>query len=269
MDEEQNNPLKNPQENNNIINHNYIAHNPHNKKNHKKETCRIFCDWTTQILLYIFIILLIIAIIKKHQEMIIITATGAGCFYIVYFILSLTHPIFFYLSTLQKSETIHNKMKEYYYSNIEWTMKINCYHIEFYEIFEKNSDGSTTRRQKQRRVTTFERDEEFKYFSIRDISGMFLLDIEESLKDKYKLFIKLELDYIIDFADHQTGMDYDNFKRNFIEIYKNQDQYYEIFENKKIPSFEKYNLVKISSEEIPFWFNSCVYVFFSLQIIFD
>ena len=143
---------------------------------------------------------------------------------------------------------------------ITWTAQ--CYHYETRHYTETDSKGNTHHRTETVRVDTHYEEENLQYYSFRDVSGTFLLDIDRAAMNK-KAYIKLHLSKSINFADAISYADYIRQKDRFYERNRHRDDYMDFNEYEKIPGLKTHNLVKIGNKE-PCCFGLCSYIFWTL-----
>ena len=170
--------------------------------------------------------------IKQKLKSIVITAIII--FYIVYIILEFFSPIVIYLKQ-DDEESLKKLMK-------------NLFEAKPSFIFNYNLDESMN--------------EEFEYEYYRDISGSFELNItKEQLKSK-KVYIMLEINYEIKFADITTQKDYNIKRKKFKDkIIKEKGNIKSIKEVRELKDVKKYYKVKTTK-------NDCCFIDFCLYIIF-
>ena len=130
-------------------------------------------------------------------------------------------------------------------------------------LLTKDKDGKIFEEEITEKVETYRERKDFPFYSFRDISGLFKIDLDNEIY-RNKTYIKLTLDTVISFADSISYYDYQTFKNNFINENRIKDQKYEIKENFYIANLSKNNLIRIKDEE-PFYAN---FFFFFLSTIF-
>ena len=207
-------------------------------------------NWIIQLLLWILLISYIISkkieyfknkiSTKSILNYILIICLTVN--YIIYIISNiLFSKIFLFLLNKKKSK----KLKETLQKNIKKLPKIiisiNCYHIENNnnenDTKINNSEESnyinTTNETIQTKITTYNENKEFKYYSCRDISGEINLD-NDIFKQENFIFVDLNLDYEIIFGDTITMYDYDTFKNNILTENKWRDVHLDCEEKKII-----------------------------------
>ena len=207
-------------------------------------------NWIIQLLLWILLISYIISkkieyfknkiSTKSILNYILIICLTVN--YIIYIISNiLFSKIFLFLLIKKKSK----KLKETLQKNIKKLPKIiisiNCYHIENNnnenDTKINNSEESnyinTTNETIQTKITTYNENKEFKYYSCRDISGEINLD-NDIFKQENFIFVDLNLDYEIIFGDTITMYDYDTFKNNILTENKWRDVHLDCEEKKII-----------------------------------
>ena len=99
--------------------------------------------------------------------------------------------------------------------------------------------------------------QEFKYYSCRDISGLFVLNVNKKNFDK-KLYLMLELDKNIRFAIDGSKIDYEKEKEKFIQKYLSDNNGDKCIEDIFIKDLKKYYMIKLKTEGSDlancFWF---------------
>ena len=183
--------------------------------------------------------------------------------YILYIIIELCSHTSFFLLNKKSTNSIYNKLKELFSSPPVLQLSVSCYHYEKRLEQKKNKEGQNVEVEVQERVETYKERREFPFYSFRDISGLFKVDLDNEIY-RNKTYIKLTLDTVISFADSISYYDYQIFKNNFIDGNKLRDQNIDFHENFYISNLSRNNLIRIKDEE-PFYVN---YFFFFLCTIF-
>ena len=224
-----------------------------NKKNNKVKRCMLtfFC-WICTLIIWVLIGLIIYIFIpvkmdsekfyeqyqldniKQKIKGIVITAIII--IYIIYIFLEFFSPIVNYLKQ-DEEESLKKLMK-------------NLYKAKPSFIFKYNLDNSMN--------------EEFEYEHCRDISGKFELKInDKELKNK-KMYIMLEINYEIKFADNNTEKAYIKKRKEFKEKIKRENgnikSIKEIIELKEVKQYYK---VKTSENDSCF-IDFCLYIIFTI-----
>ena len=169
--------------------------------------------------------------------------------YIAYLIAEFYSTSFSYLYHKKGNIMMYQKMKELFCGHPIIKFNCVCYHFETYTVYYTDSNGNSRTRTETRRVNTHYDSFIVPYYSVRDISGPFVLDIAKGLLKK-KDYVKLKLILIIDWADAISLSDYENYKSDFIERNKNYDKYMDFTEERTLPGFNTYNLVLINEKEL-------------------
>lgn len=185
------------------------------------------------------------------------------CTYAIYVIIELCSHTSRFLLNKKSTSSIYNKLKELFSSPPVLQLSISCYHFETRIEERKTQDGKIVQEQITERVETYKERRDFPFYSFRDISGLFQVDLENEIFNK-KTYIKLTFDTLISFADSISYYDYQMFKNQFINENKMRDEKIEFRENFYIQNLARNNLIKIKDEE-PFYIN---YFFFFLCTIF-
>ena len=182
--------------------------------------------------------------------------------YILFIISECCSPTFKYLSNQNENDQIYKVMGKLFNTAPVITWTAQCYHYETRHYTETDSQGNTHDRTETVRVNTHYEEENLQYYSFRDVSGTFLLDIDRAAMNK-KAYIKLHLSKSINFADAISYADYKSQKDRFYERNRHRDDYMDFNEYEKIPGLKTHNLVKIGNKE-PCCFGLCSYIFWTL-----
>ena len=128
----------------------------------------------------------------------------------------------------------------------------------------RKSGGGTHRTTHYRNVkrVTWSETVFFPYYSARDVSGLFQLNNSRE-QAMGKVYIKLEINPEINFADEVSYMDYENFRNNFYNRTRSKDQYMNYRETREVPGLQPYNFVCIRNQE-PCGVNICMFIFFTI-----
>ena len=181
--------------------------------------------------------------------------------YIIYIIIELCSHTSFFLLNKKTTNSIYNKLKELFSSPPVLQLSVSCYHFEK-RIEQKKKEGKIVEEEILERVETYKERRDFPFYSFRDISGLFKVDLDNEIF-RNKTYIKLTLDTVISFADSISYYDYQVFKNNFIDGNKMRDEKIDFQENFYITNLSRNNLIRIKDEE-PFYVN---YFFFFLCTI--
>ena len=170
------------------------------------------------------------------------------CFsYFIYIILELCSSTYKFL--IDKKENLYTRLKKIYSSLPKILFKCECYHYETTHYTVTDSKGRTHKRTHTEKVVTHRETYSFPYYSFQDVSGLFILN--QNVKEmKNAVFIKLELDKEINFADNISYYDYLMQKQHFYTTNKNRDSHMDWCEIREIPDFKKYNFIKIRDKNI-------------------
>ena len=158
-----------------------------------------------------------------------------------------------FLLNKNSTKSIYNKLKELYKSPPILKVSISCFHYEIKIEETSTSSGKRVKRKKKIKVETYSEKRNFSFYSFRDISGLFRVDLNNEIF-RNKTYIKLNLDTVISFADSISCYDYQIFKEQFINENRNKDMKMDFRENFYIHNLSRNNLIKIKDEE-PFYFN--------------
>ena len=206
--------------------------------------CYSFFCWMFQLLTWISLISTII--IEKLYNHVSENLLYIICFsYFIYIILELCSSTCRFL--IDKKENLYTRLKKIYSSLPKILFKCECYHYETNHYTVKDSKGRTHTETYTEKVVTHRETYSFPYYSFQDVSGLFILNQE---KMKNAVFIKLELDKEINFADNISYYDYLMQKQRFYTKNKNRDSHMDWCEIREIPDFKKYNFIKIRDKNI-------------------
>ena len=207
-------------------------------------------NWIIQLLLWILLISYIISKKIEYFKNKISTKSILNyiliiCLTVNYIIYIISNILFSKIFLFLLNKKTSKKLKETLQKNIKKLPKIiisiNCYHIENNnnenDTKINNSEESnyinTTNETIQTKITTYNENKEFKYYSCRDISGEINLD-NDIFKQENFIFVDLNLDYEIIFGDTITMYDYDTFKNNILTENKWRDVHLDCEEKKII-----------------------------------
>jgi hypothetical protein len=183
-------------------------------------------------------------------------------FYVSYIINALCSPTYSYLLNTRDANTIHSSMKSLFETAPVFHFHIECYHYETKRTKVKK-DGETKIEESQDKVTTHKGSEKFHYYSWKDISGLFLLDVAKFLSNRFqKVYIKLKLNLVITFAEDGTLADYNLQKSLFHAKNKNRDDHMTTWETEYLPGLDKYFMVRVSDNKAPY-VNASLYLLFT------
>ena len=190
--------------------------------------------------------------------------------YIFYLIIEFSSNTSVFLLNKKSTNSIYNKLKEIFSSAPSLKITCECFHFEKHLEERKGKDGKVTMVEVEERRTTYTGSEYFQYYSFRDISGLFKIDLDSDML-KNKNYIKLHLDTSISFADSISHYDYQNFKNNFIYQNSHRDDKMDFRENFSVPNLSRNNLIKIQDKE-PFYVNFFIFficVIFTMGVPYE
>ena len=218
-----------------------------------KSIYKFFC-WISQILIWVFFIVLLLAnsknkVINEKDNEFIYVFVG---FYIIYLFLEFRSHSLLYIKNKGTSNLINQDMGRYFRTYPEINFYCECYH---YEQVHCGGRG-------QKKVITHKENYTLPYYSERDISGLFILDVD-SAKANSKQYIQLDLFAEINFADAISYMDYEYQKDLFWRRNRFRDKRFYFKESRIIPGMISNNLIKLTNNE-PCCINTKIYVFFTI-----
>eukprot|EP00826_Nyctotherus_ovalis_P056394 TRINITY_DN759_c0_g1_i6.p1 TRINITY_DN759_c0_g1~~TRINITY_DN759_c0_g1_i6.p1 ORF type:complete len:320 (+),score=55.49 TRINITY_DN759_c0_g1_i6:156-1115(+) len=182
---------------------------------------------------------------------------------IIYFVTELVSSDFRYLLSTTTCADIYDYMGKLFYTPLNKSMKISCYHNRSKEVKETSPrSGKVHSRTVTERVHTSSNSSMFRYVSWRDISGQFVVNTEGAAANEERAFVRLRLRLKMEFANDGTAADFEQQKADFIAINK-RDVMFDYDEELVMQGYEEYNLVKISDAH-PKAFGCGWFLFFTL-----
>ncbi len=202
--------------------------------------------------------------------------------YILFLIIEFCSTTFSFLCNKTNESGIKNTLESLIQSYPTISFFCECYHYETVTNSPpkkgggrksgggiKKAGGSGIKRggthrthtSKRKRVTWTET-VYFPYYSARDVSGLFQLNNSRE-QAMGKVYIKLELNPEINFADELSYMDYDNFRNDFYNRNRAKDQNMTYRETREVPGLKPYYFVCIRKQE-PCGVSACMFVFFTI-----
>ena len=177
-------------------------------------------------------------------------------FYITSIILTcFTSPVWKYLKNKTSDKAIYETMQSHFSKAPVITLTTKSYHID-----RMDND--------RRRWYTHEENVDFKYYSWKDVSGTFHLDLDQP--NKKPMYLLLRVKNEINFADSATVDDYTRMKKDLYARNASRDEYIDETEQRTYEGYQEFTLVKLGKEDSCF-FSRCVFIFMtiiSLGIVF-
>ena len=167
----------------------------------------------------------------------------------------LTTPIWKYLKNKTTNEEILEIMQSHFSKAPIITLTTKSYHIS-----GMGSDKS--------RWNTHQENVDFKYYSWKDISGTFHLDLSQTKEKPIYLLLRVKND--INFADSISIDDYLRVKKELYARNAHRDENIEETEERTYEGYKEYMMVRLGKEDSCF-FSRCVFVImlmFSLGLVF-
>ena len=171
--------------------------------------------------------------------------------YILYIITEFYSPTLKFLKSKTDDIKLHKLLNDLFCGKPEVAFNCSCYHLVTRNYNYIDSKGN--RQTGVELVTTITHTDYFTvpYYSVRDVSGPFVLNIE---KDQLmqKDYIKLEIQLEITWADAISHSDYENYKSNFIQKNEKKDAFMNFFESRTLEGFKDCYLIKINDNSTNF-----------------
>ena len=171
-----------------------------------------------------------------------------GVCYILFIISEFCSPTCDYLSHQNENDAIYKVMGNLFNTAPVITWSVVCYHYVTHHYTTRDKHGHVHHHTRRVRVNSYSGHKNMDYYSFRDVSGTFLLDIDQATL-KNKAYIKLHLSKTITFADAITYADYKYQKDSYYNANRGRDKYMDFTETQTIPGLQKYNLVKLGDYE--------------------
>ena len=178
-------------------------------KDPEKDCCGACWGWTCQIMVIGGVGCLVAGLVTGEYAI----CAGFGVTYLIYIISMLCSSTFSYLRHKKSGNGIYNKMKDLFSTAPVITFTAQCYHYET-RHYTVNNNGKREHRTERVRVNTHYDRMDMPYYSTKDVSGLFLLDVDRA-NIAAKTYIKLHLGKCIDFADAISYADYIAIKTDF------------------------------------------------------
>ena len=211
--------------------------------------------WFIQILTWVFLILLFLSVFRpdliqdKDNAFLYVFLS----IYILYCYLEFRSDTLRYIKNKGSCQLINQNMGIYFRTYPQINFYCECYHYR--HVFFRPG----TSREK---VVTHSENYTLPYYSERDVSGLFYLDIGRA-KVNSKQYIQLELIEEINFADAISYMDYEYQKDMFWRRNRFRDSLFDFTESRIIPGMINNTLVRLTPSE-PCCINTCIYIFFTI-----
>lgn len=173
--------------------------------------------------------------------------------YVLYLIYELCSKTSRFLLNKKSTNSIYSKLKELFSSPPVLQLSVCCYHFETRIVEKRGENGQIIKEEITERVETYKERRDFPFYSFRDISGLFRVDLDDSIFNQ-KTYIKLTLDTMISFADSISYYDYQLFKNQFMNDNTMKDEKMDFKEDFYITNLSRNNLICIKDEE-PFYYN--------------
>jgi hypothetical protein len=208
-------------------------------------TPRTIFNWSIQILLWICLLYMLVDL--SNSDISLLNLFLTFFIYLIYLVnnlyFSATHS---YLDNIVKHSNLRILMRKFFNSPIEKKFTIENWHWE--------SDSFASGKDKRKKKVTSEDSELIKYKSWRDTSGSLLIDTKES----QKLFLRLKMEFELDFEDNLAKSEYDQKISDFKKRNEGKDAEMDFKEKTVFNNFESYVLIKLNDES-NFFLTSFVY----------
>ena len=248
------------------------------KEKEKTPICKIVCQWIIQIILWISFFIFILSSGYKLKFVVLEKIyspgkdeNGAPYYgtnwsneelnrfftpslviwigtYIVYLISEFLSPSYKFYGFKKKEESMYELMNYLFSEKPQIIFSASCYHYETKTKAEYDLNGKLRYNTYDEKVITHYDTLTLPYYSSRDVSGPFVLNLNKVGDVDY---VKLHLKLSIDFADSISFIDYYNARDNFYNEskYDYKDTYFDFDEKRILPGFSEEHFVKITDKK--------------------
>lgn len=164
--------------------------------------------------------------------------------YILFIIYELTSQSFHDIKKQKNVKNLEDVLPPLVMAKPEIEWQVECYHYRT-EKYYTRENGRRVQKTREIKETTYKDTKTFNYYSCRDVSGTYYIDIDQpNLKNIP--YVKLSLTNSLFFADAISYGDYKAEKEEFQRKNKEKDQLFSFKENIKIPGLENNIMVRIN-----------------------
>ena len=222
-----------------------------------ESTCSSCMKKFLNVLLWIVFIGIFVCLIIGNYF--IYVCVAFGILYIIYLFVEFTSDTFSFVRNIRYDQSMYDYMKELYQQHPYIIFCCELFHYENHTYITKDQHGKIISTRTERKKATSKTNEyNMPYYSCKDVSGLFNLDIQAA-KNAKKPLIKIYLKYEINFADEISYYDYIKYKTDFWEKNRYYDEYMDYWEKRGIDNFVEYNLICLDKKKKPKCLNCCVY----------
>ena len=170
-------------------------------KTRSGNSCTSCLYWALQIIVWLSLTFFFVVLIFYNEEVEMRSyAIGIFCFvYLIYLIASFTSHTCKYLNNKKSNSNMYITMGNLFRTQPTITFHVECYHYETRYYYSSDSRGHRHRHSRVVKIVTYSGQRNLRYYSSRDVSGLFLLNCTQETAGKKK-YIKLELEEEINFA---------------------------------------------------------------------
>ena len=229
------------------------------KKRAESCICILFC-WLFSILLWVLLFLTVYTLLNKSKNK---RRTNIDyrvlsiLVYIIYFILELCSQSNKYLCRKNKETKFQDLLESIFKAKPNVSISCECYHSES-EYVSDAEDGHY----ESTNVTTYSETIPIKYYSCRDVSGLFVLNVNEKNINK-KAYIELELNSEINYADTISYKENEIIKEDMKKRNEHRDSCFALRDNRDILGMKKHYFLRLQEKE-PKCFNCFWFIFFTI-----
>ena len=198
-----------------------------------------------QILLWGLLVYLIVDIVVLKFYSVSITLFAV--IYVIHLLCFCFSPELSFLGNKIEDKTMYDIMFQYFSAAPKITLKTESYHMVL---------NRKKKRRSKKKVVTHSEEEQFKYYSFKDVSGLFSLSIPQ---EKNIMYIKLQIINEINFADPISYADYKKQKEALYKRNRKRDRGIDYFERRDYDGYLQFNLVKLKGQDSCF-FNRGFYI---------
>ena len=182
-------------------------------------------------------------------------------FYVIYLVLEFTSPTYKFLFRKNNKQTLYEVLGSLFQARPYIYVSCSCYHFETETYTTTDSEGNSQTETRTITVTTYSETQPINYYSYRDISGLFILNVNEKKIGK-KAYIKLEIKEEINYADSISYNDMMLVKEDMTRRNEKRDDYFSINEIRKIIGIQHHYFIRLFDKE-PKCFNHYWFILFT------
>lgn len=169
-------------------------------------------------------------------------------FYVIYIILELLSPTSQFLYRKDNKTNLYELLGSLFQSKPKAYVSCSCFHYETKTYTTTDSDGNSHTETTTETVYTYRETQPVNYYSCRDVSGLFVLNLDEKKISK-KAYIKLDIKEEINYADIVSYNDMYLIKQDMTRRNENKDTHFYINDYRKLEGIKHRYFIRLLGEE--------------------